>query len=401
MARHQITNGALFGLAAIVFSLTAAVFLKYIALPTFAAEPPNRDEIASEHIVTIFDNGNKTSIKTDSHIVEEAVKQAGISLEDTDTVEPGLDEIMTSEQFYINVYRSHPVLVTDKGVTRKILTSKTDPGEVAADAGLPLHERDQITILPITVELLLEAGTNIHYEILRAKVIHLNFYGRPFDVRTNATTVETFLFEQGIVLADNDRTSFPLEHILKDGEHLDLSHHGLHTTTIDETIPFKTQTITDYNRPSGQTEEKTAGQNGQRTVTYEIELKNGKEISRRPINEIITLEPVTRVVVVGAKASLPPGSHEDWMRAAGIAESDFGYVNFIIGKESRWTWNAKNKSSGAYGLCQALPASKMASAGSDYMTNPITQLKWCSSYAKRRYGSWANAYHEWVRKKWW
>lgn len=102
------------------------------------------------------------------------------------------------------------------------------------------------------------------------------------------------------------------------------------------------------------------------------------------------IHPVTRPVYV-------PGSHDDWMREAGIVESDFGYVNYIIDHESGWActkWNYAG--SGAYGLGQALPASKMAAFGADYMTNPVTQLKWANAYAVGRYGSWASAYAHWL-----
>jgi hypothetical protein len=103
-------------------------------------------------------------------------------------------------------------------------------------------------------------------------------------------------------------------------------------------------------------------------------------------------------VVAAAPVS---GGHEDWMRAAGITESDFGYVNYIITRESTWNYLAVNRSSGAYGLCQSLPGSKMLSAGSDWQTNPITQLRWCNGYALGRYGSWAKAYNFWVNNHWW
>jgi hypothetical protein len=55
--------------------------------------------------------------------------------------------------------------------------------------------------------------------------------------------------------------------------------------------------------------------------------------------------------------------------------------------ESGWEWDAENTSSGAYGIPQALPASKMASAGSDYMTDATTQIKWGLSYIQSTYGS--------------
>lgn len=89
------------------------------------------------------------------------------------------------------------------------------------------------------------------------------------------------------------------------------------------------------------------------------------------------------------------------MSAAGISSSDYQYVDYIIKKESGWNASASNPMSSAYGLCQALPGSKMASAGSDWQTNPVTQMKWCNSYATSRYGSWASAYNFWISHHWW
>ena len=107
-----------------------------------------------------------------------------------------------------------------------------------------------------------------------------------------------------------------------------------------------------------------------------------------------------RVKVVAAAPVA--GSHADWMRAAGIAESDFGYVDYIISRESGWGVTKSNYGgSGAYGLGQALPASKMAKYGSDYLTNPVTQLRWANAYATGRYGTWANAYSHWLSRHSW
>ncbi len=55
-------------------------------------------------------------------------------------------------------------------------------------------------------------------------------------------------------------------------------------------------------------------------------------------------------------------------------------------RESNWRWNAENRSSGAYGIPQSLPASKMASAGPDWRTNPETQIRWGLGYIDGRYG---------------
>lgn len=102
-----------------------------------------------------------------------------------------------------------------------------------------------------------------------------------------------------------------------------------------------------------------------------------------------------------APAFNPSGSKADWMRAAGIADSDFGYVDYIISHESGWNYRAVNSSSGAYGLPQSLPAGKLASAGADWRDNPVTQLRWANNYAVGRYGSWEDAYRFWTVNHWW
>lgn len=70
-----------------------------------------------------------------------------------------------------------------------------------------------------------------------------------------------------------------------------------------------------------------------------------------------------------------------------LSPADFTCLNFIAEKESRWLTTATNPSSGAYGVAQSLPATKMASAGADYRTNGKTQVNWMISYLSERYGS--------------
>lgn len=100
-------------------------------------------------------------------------------------------------------------------------------------------------------------------------------------------------------------------------------------------------------------------------------------------------------------AKISQAKQEQLMRAVGIPQRDFKFVDYIITVESSWNYTATNPYSQAYGLCQALPGEKLASAGSGWRNNPETQLKWCSSYAKGRYGSWKNAYQFHKNNSWW
>lgn len=116
-----------------------------------------------------------------------------------------------------------------------------------------------------------------------------------------------------------------------------------------------------------------------------------------------TPTPTPAAASSGAAAAAAPlfytggGSPADWMTAAGIPESEWGYVDYIVKRESGWNPNATNRSSGACGLVQALPCSKVPGSGYD----PVDNLRWANGYAVGRYGSWGGAYAFWVNNHWW
>ncbi|MFF1386003.1 hypothetical protein ACFVWT_20825 [Arthrobacter sp. NPDC058288] len=98
-----------------------------------------------------------------------------------------------------------------------------------------------------------------------------------------------------------------------------------------------------------------------------------------------------------APAPAPPVAVDDPAAAQAYAASQLGTYGWAADqmqclttlwtKESDWKTTATNASSGAYGIVQSLPAEKMASAGSDYLTNFRTQINWGLNYVKERYGS--------------
>ncbi|MBB4927467.1 aggregation-promoting factor C-terminal-like domain-containing protein [Kitasatospora kifunensis] len=83
-----------------------------------------------------------------------------------------------------------------------------------------------------------------------------------------------------------------------------------------------------------------------------------------------------------------------------VPASQLSSFSEIIFHESSWNVYATNPSSGAYGLGQALPASKMASAGADWRTNPRTQITWAYDYMNSRYGSPNAAWSFWQNHHW-
>lgn len=93
------------------------------------------------------------------------------------------------------------------------------------------------------------------------------------------------------------------------------------------------------------------------------------------------------------------GSHADWMSAAGIATSDYPYVEFIMMKESGGNPNAVNASSRACGLMQFLPCS-VEKAGANW-NDPVNALVRGNRYALERYSGWSGAVSWWKSHSWW
>ena len=131
-------------------------------------------------------------------------------------------------------------------------------------------------------------------------------------------------------------------------------------------------------------------------------LARAAELSKQASAKSVPAQAPIKSVPAQAPVRPVSSNKQDLMAQAGIPQSDWSYVDSIISRESGWRhtiWNSTG--SGAYGLCQALPGAKMASAGADWQTNPVTQLKWCHRYAIGRYKSWAAAHSFWNANHWW
>lgn len=105
---------------------------------------------------------------------------------------------------------------------------------------------------------------------------------------------------------------------------------------------------------------------------------------------IVTGDDATAIFV--ETADLPtPGSAKEYALKY-LLELDYGSDQYsclvkLWTRESQWRVDARNKSSGAYGIPQSLPGTKMASEGPDWLTNPETQIRWGVKYIKGRYGA--------------
>lgn len=312
-----------------------------------ALENDSTETISDTHYVTFHEGGNSLTIKTDAKTVEDALRRAKIDIADEDQIDPARTEKINDDNYHINIYRARPVVIVD-GMTRKfIMSASYDAETLAKQAGLTLYDGDVVKEKINTTQVL-EAGLTDTYEIKRK---------------------------------------------------------GGKTITVEEEIPYAEKTEQDSSLAAGQKKVKQIGELGKRVITYQVKFKDGVEVERVMVSDEIVKKPVDKITVVGSKVSAvvpnpDRATCESWMRAAGIAEKDMETAYWIIFKESKCRYNATNASSGAYGIPQALPGKKMASAGSDWETNPVTQIRWMINYVNGRYGGWEGAKAWWLSHNW-
>jgi len=83
----------------------------------------------------------------------------------------------------------------------------------------------------------------------------------------------------------------------------------------------------------------------------------------------------------------------------GWGDDEYTCLNRLWTKESHWNYKARNPRSGAHGIAQALPATKMEQVGTDWRTNPITQIQWGLLYISERYDTPCAAWNKWRKSR--
>lgn len=168
-------------------------------------------------------------------------------------------------------------------------------------------------------------------------------------------------------------------------------------------IPFNTVTKESKDPDDTRSMVIQIGENGIKEIKYKSVYKNEELIDRKILEEKVIKEPKDKIVQLVPKVTsrslsrvnIPAGearaAFEQLCDEKGLSASERNAWANLISRESGWKTTATNRWSGAYGLPQSLPGSKMATHGSDWRTNPRTQLRWMYDYTKGRYDSFGHA----------
>lgn len=317
--------------------------------------------------IEVDHNGNVVTVTTFGGTVASALEAAGISVADGEIVAPALDQpISDGDQVAVRL--------VDGGAD--LITRASAASRSAADQRGPL--------VNVTVAI----------------------DGQSQELATHAADVRTVLKELDVVLVEGDVVSPGLDEVLTDGATVTVASAATETVTVTEEIAFKTKKENDSTLDKGKKVVKTEGTAGERLTTYSVQVVDGVEVSRVEIASAVVSEPRDKVVSVGTKepfsvptgAKVQPGSAraiaKKMLKDRGWGDDEFKCLDALWQRESGWRVTAHNTSSGAYGIPQAMPGSKMASAGADWKTSAETQIKWGLGYVKGRYktpcGAWAH-----------
>ena len=236
---------------------------------------------------------------------------------------------------------------------------------------------------------------------------------------TDFTDVKSVLDEGDIVLDPDDTVSPSLDSKVSESTVITIERAGATVETSDSKIAFNEVRKETAALPKGTEKVEQEGVEGVMETTNLV-TRAGDEIkSSNTIASWVKTAPVDKIVLVGTGSTsaggssssggslgttVPAGQIQQWahdyLLSNGYSEADFTAASYIISHESGWNPQARNPSSGAFGLAQALPGSKMASAGADWATNYQTQFKWFLNYCNSRYGSISGAYAFWVSHRW-
>ncbi|GEA85118.1 MAG: ubiquitin-like domain-containing protein [Cellulomonas sp.] len=351
--------------------------------------------------VTVDVDGQLVQVEGFGRTVGQVLAAGGIAVGERDLVAPGTGEaVAKGEQIVVRHARQLQVEVD--GAPETVWTTALTVGEAVEALGL----RDGEVRLSASRSSSLGRGT-LH--VSTQKTIHLVVDGQVIDGVSTASTVRDALRDIGLVMNEGDQLSVPLDAAAVDGLAVLVTRGQTGGEVVTEALPFETQEIEDDDLIKGTRIVTQAGRAGVRTTTYDLDVVGGVVVGRTVVTSIITTTPVTQIVKVGTSqlptnAKVSPGSAQalgkEMAAARGWGDDQFACLLTLWNHESGWRVDAHNKGSGAYGIPQALPGSKMASIASDWRTNPATQITWGLNYIKSRYKTPCGAWAHFTQKHW-
>ncbi len=396
------------------FAVPVFVFFGLLIL-TFAGYlifKPSYSNLPGPKLVIIHHDNVEQIVPSVEPTVGKLLAKLHITLNQGDVVEPSLSTSINQDDFRINIYRAVPVEIVRNNQNIFTFSAAATPRAIAEQAGIIVNPADYVSIAP-TTNFLKQGSIGEQVIINPATPVNLNLYGSALVIDTHASTVAALIKAEKIKLGKNDQVTPAAETPITPNIQISIVRNGQQLISVTQAVPMPVDTIYDNSLAYGTSAIRQTGSAGEEVVTYQENTQNGILVSKVAVQTIITVPAVTQIVAVGVNLSGIKGD----MALAGIAPGDYSYADYIISHESGWCptkWQGEVGycpasyvplysiyDSIGYGLGQSTPPSNMAAYGSDWETNPITQLRWANAYANSHYGGWYSAYMHWLNYSWW
>ncbi len=356
----------------------------------------------SKNLVLDVD-GSVSHINVLGRTVDDVLENQNISLDASDHVYPAAGDVVlngstvtvrTAKKIELEIDGKREVLDSNAATVGDILD---ELGSRAAGATVSASRGDFV------------GRQIVRISTLKKVTVHID--GQSIDSVTAYPTVRDVLFDMGVVLEEGDTVKPKLDEYLTDGDEVTVHRAGSASDTVTEALPFEVVERKDPNLMKGEKVVLQKGRVGKAVTTYDVTTLNGEEADRVVIAQTVLVEPQDEIIGIGTLAVADPSTTvlsaseakavaKSMVAQRGWDESEFVCLDKLWMKESRWNVRADNPSSSAYGIPQALPGSKMATAGADWRTNARTQIKWGLGYIEGRYGKPCSAWAHSQAKNW-
>jgi resuscitation-promoting factor RpfB len=374
--------------------------------------------VSVDKSVKISVDGQTKTVHTTSGDVRGALADAGISVGAHDLIAPG-ESAKVHNGSEIVLKRGRLLHLDIDGQARDLWVTAPTVADALSQLGYSTADFSSVSRskrLPLS-------PTDI--ELRTVKSVSVIADKRTQVVQSTDSNVGQLLSDLQIKLGANDRVSVPVASAFSNGATIIVQRVTKGHVTQTTVLPFGVSTRPDATMTKGTTKVVQAGVPGSQQTTYAVIYIDGKLTGKTPISTKVVAAPQTKVVHAGTKpvpvappvtstpsSSTPtnsapivvnPGSAQaiaqQLLLARGWGNDQMSCLINMWNRESGWRVNAAN-GSGAYGIPQALPGSKMAAFGADWQTNPKTQIEWGLSYISGRYGTPCGAWSSWQAQGW-
>jgi uncharacterized protein YabE (DUF348 family) len=332
-------------------------------------------------------DGHDQRVRTTASDVRGVLAEAKISVGEHDIVAPDLaSQIQSGSQ--IVVRRGHLLELSVNGKTKQVWVNADSVDQALSQLGY-----DSTNLVSVSRSTRLDAGAT-RVSIDSPKRVTFKVDHKSYTVLSAGPSVYQAIADANIYLGPADRLSRTGP--ITNNEVVTIKRVTYGQSVAIVTVPFPVLREQDAASYVGTDTVLTPGKDGTSRVTYQLIYVDGRFAGRVASQTVVLAPPTSEVKKVGSKAapafvaSVPAGSAQKiaagMVVARGWGNDQFGCLVSLWNKESGWRTDAANPS-GAYGIPQALPGSKMASVAADWQTNPATQITWGLNYISGTYGT--------------